>query len=150
MDTNLILSEIKGKLPKGKMGAAAIAEITKRLDSLSDKGRSDAFLKIQNANLKSPSIVFWIGNFLFGNLGVGRFMIGDIGIGFARLALLLIFVVIANLNDGSDEMQFIGILFVILMWVWYFADWFLVNKKVRMQNLQKVLLAIDSVKSQSN
>lgn len=82
MDTNLILEEVKKKLPKGKMGNAALAEIKNRLDSLSDKGRSDAFLKIQEANLKTPIIVD-IFNFCFGTLGVGRFMIGDIGIGIA-------------------------------------------------------------------
>lgn len=37
MDTNLILDEIKGKLPKGKIGKAAMAELKSRLDSLSDK-----------------------------------------------------------------------------------------------------------------
>lgn len=147
MDTNLILDEIKGKLPKGKIGKAAMAELKSRLDSLSDSQRSDAFLKIQGANLKNPSIVFWIGNFLLGNLGVGRFMIGDYIIGAIRLALLLIVVVISEVNDGSEGIKIIGISFLILMWGWYFADWFLVNKKVRMQNLRKVLLAIDSVKS---
>lgn len=147
MDTNLILDEIKGKLPKGKIGKATMAELKSRLDSLSDSQRSDAFLKIQGANLKNPNIVFWIGNFLLGNFGVGRFMIGDYIIGVIRLVLSLIVVVISEINDGSEAMKIIGISFLILMWGWYFADWFLVNKKVRMQNLRKVLLAIDSVKS---
>ena len=145
MDTNLILDEIKGKLPKGKIGKAAMAELKSRLDSLSDSQRSDAFLKIQGANLKTPIIVD-IFNFFFGNFGVGRFMIGDYIIGVIRLALSLIVVVISEINDGSEAMKIIGISFLILMWGWYFADWFLVNKKVRMQNLRKVLLAIDSVK----
>lgn len=146
MDTNLILEEVKKKLPKGKMGNAALAEIKNRLDSLSDKGRSDAFLKIQEANLKTPIIVD-IFNFCFGTLGVGRFMIGDIGIGIARLALLLIWCAVSSLNDGSEEMKVIDITFGVFVWGWWLVDLVLVLKKVRMQNLRKVLLAIDSVKS---
>lgn len=145
MDTNLILEEVKKKLPKGKMGNAALAEIKNRLDSLSDKGRSDAFLKIQEANLKTPIIVD-IFNFCFGTLGVGRFMIGDIGIGIARLALLLIWCAFSSLNDGSEEMKVIDITFGVFVWGWWLVDLVLVLKKVRMQNLRKVLLAIDSVK----
>lgn len=145
MDTNLILEEVKKKLPKGKMGNAALAEIKNRLDSLSDKGRSDAFLKIQEANLKTPIIVD-IFNFCFGTLGVGRFMIGDIGIGIARLALLLIWCAVSSLNDGSEEMKVIDITFGVFVWGWWLVDLVLVLKKVRMQNLRKVLLAIDSAK----
>ena len=145
MDTNLILDEIKGKLPKGKIGRATMADLKSRLDSLSDSQRSDAFLKIQGANLKTPIIVD-IFNFFFGNLGVGRFMIGDIGIGLARLALTLIWMAIGGMNDGSEEMKVFNISFGIFVWGWWLVDLYLVLKKVRMQNLHKVLLAIDSVK----
>lgn len=148
MDTNLIINEIKGKLPKGKMGAASIAEITNRLDSLSDKGRSDAFLRIQDANLKTPFIVD-ICNFLFGTLGVARFMIGDYLIGAIKLIVLVLWAIVNGANDGSEAMQVIDISFAILVWGWWIIDLFLVLKKVRMQNLRKVLLAIDSVKNQS-
>ncbi len=148
MDTNLIINEIKGKLPKGKMGAASIAEITNRLDSLSDKGRSDAFLRIQDANLKTPFIVD-ICNFFLGTLGVARFMIGDYLIGAIRLVVLVLWAIVNGANDGSEAMQVIDISFAILVWGWWIIDLFLVLKKVRMQNLRKVLLAIDSVKNQS-
>lgn len=146
MDTNLILDEIKGKLPKGKIGKAAMAELKSRLDSLSDSQRSDAFLKIQGANLKTPIIVD-IFNFFFGNFGVGRFMIGDVGIGFARLALLFIWISISFANDGSEIMKITDISFLVFIWGWWLVDLYLVLKKVRMQNLRKVLLVIDSVKS---
>lgn len=146
MDTNLILDEIKGKLPRGKVGKAAMAELKTRLDSLSDKERSDAFLKIEGANLKTPIIVD-VFNFFIGTLGVGRFMIGDIGLGIARLVYLIITVVIIGANDGSEEMRVLEIIFVVPLWGWWLVDLFLVMKKVRMQNLRKVLLAIDSVKS---
>lgn len=88
-----------------------------------------------------------IFNFLFGTLGVGRFMIGDIGIGIARLALCLIWVAFGAVNDGSEEMKAIDIGFGVFVWGWWLVDLYLVLKKVRMQNLRKVLLAIDSVKS---
>lgn len=146
MDTNLILDEIKGKLPKGKIGVVTMAELKSRLDSLSDSQRSDAFLKIQGVNLKNPIIVD-IFNFFFGNFGVGRFMIGDVGIGFARLALLFIWIAISLANDGSEAMKITDISFLVFIWGWWLVDLYLVLKKVRMQNLRKVLLIIDSVKS---
>ncbi|HEG6464956.1 TPA: hypothetical protein SE638_001579 [Campylobacter jejuni] len=40
--------------------------------------------------LKSPTLVFWVGTFLFGPFGVGRFMIGDMVLGFVRLAFVII------------------------------------------------------------
>ena len=142
MDTRLILDEIKGKLPRGKLGKATLAELQNRLDSLNDSQRSEAFLRIQDAKLKTPIIVD-ICNFVFGEFGVGRFMIGDKALGFARLALLIIGSIVAAMVDKDSG----GTILLIAMWIWWLVDCFLVPKKVRMQNLRKVLLAIDSVKN---
>lgn len=145
MDTNFIISEVKYKLLEGRMYKATLAELQSRLDSLSDKQRSDVFLKIQDAKLKTPLIIFMC-NFLVGTLGVGRFMIGDWGIGIGRLALFLIWCVTGALNDGSAEMKIVDMSFAIFVWGWWIVDIFLVDKKVRMQNLRKILQSIDSVK----
>ena len=53
------------------------------------------------------------------------------------------------LNDGSAEIKIVDMSFAIFVWGWWIMDLFLVNKKVRMQNLRKILLVIDSVKNQS-
>ena len=146
MDTSIMLSEWKGKLPKGKMGQSSLVELENRLNALDDKERNDVYFKVQDAKLKAPIIVD-IFNFFFGTFGVGRFMIGDIGIGLARLALTLIWMAIGGMNDGSEEMKIVDISFGIFVWGWWLVDLYLVLKKVRMQNLRKILLAIDSVKN---
>ena len=145
MDTRLILDEIKGKLPKGKVGKATLAELQSRLDSLNDSQRSEAFLRIQDAKLKTPIIVD-ICNFFFGNFGVGRFMIGDIGLGIGRLVYSLVALGASGIAD-DEETQMGATILVVFMWGWWLVDCFLVPKKVRMQNLRKVLLAIESVKN---
>lgn len=146
MDTRLILDEIKGKLPRGKVGKATLAELQSRLDSLTDSQRSEAFLRIQDAKLKTPIIVD-VCNFFFGNFGVGRFMIGDIGLGIGRLIYSIIAVIFSIILEGEgEEAQMFGLMLVVFMWGWWLVDLVLVLKKVRMQNLRKVLLAIDSVK----
>lgn len=147
MDTYSMILELQKKLPYGQMGRDALDEIKSRLDSLNDTQRTDAFLKIQQAKLRSLiSIAVW--NSIFGTLGVARFMIGDIGLGCARLAFQIILFALIILSGGS-EANTIGAIaswLIIVNWIWWFIDLFLVDKKVRMQNLRKVLLAIESVK----
>lgn len=148
MDTNIMLSEWKDKLPKGKMGQSSLAELGNRLNALDDNQRNNVYFKVQDEKLKSPSVVVFVGSFLLGSLGVGRFMIGDIGLGIARLALTLIWIVIGAIavNDGSAEMAGIDITFGVFVWGWWFVDLFWVSKKLRIQNLRKILQSIDSVK----
>ena len=148
MDTGLILDGIKGKMPRGKLGKATLAELQSRLDSLNDSQRDDALLKIQGANLKNV-IIIDICNFFFGQLGVGRFMIGDKAIGIARLTFTIITVILGALSDGSSKESIIAVIdsfCLFISFIWWLVDLFLVEKKVRMQNLRKVLLAIESVK----
>ena len=147
MDTYSMILELQKKLPYGQMGKDSLDEIKSRLDSLNDTQRTDAFLKIQQAKLRSLiSMAVW--NLIFGTLGVARFMIGDIGLGCARLAFQIILFALIILSGGSEE-NTIGAIaswLIIVNWIWWFIDLFLVDKKVRMQNLRKVLLAIESVK----
>ncbi|MGX3010873.1 hypothetical protein ACWIUD_04820 [Helicobacter sp. 23-1044] len=144
MDTYTILGGIQDRLPRGEMRDSALNEIKSRLDSLSDSQRSDVNFKIQALNLKNPALVFWVGSFLFGNFGVGRFMIGDIGLGIARLILPIIGLLM--MASGFDAVMVIGTICYSGSIVWWFVDLFIVGKKLRMQNLRKVILAIESVK----
>ncbi|MBW1422275.1 hypothetical protein AT909_08170, partial [Campylobacter jejuni] len=87
--------------------------------------------------LKSPTLVFWVGTFLFGPFGVGRFMIGDMVLGFVRLAFVII-PIIFNIV-ASKSLQNIAYILVIVNWtIWWIVDMFLVGKKLRKQNYEKI------------
>ncbi len=87
--------------------------------------------------LKSPALVFWVGTFLFGPFGVRRFMIGDMVLGFVRLAFVII-PIIFNIV-ASESLQNIAYILVIVNWtIWWIVDMFLVGKKLRKQNYEKI------------
>ncbi len=87
--------------------------------------------------LKSPALVFWVGTFLFSPFGVGRFMIGDMVLGFVRLAFVII-PIIFNIV-ASESLQNIAYILVIVNWtIWWIVDMFLVGKKLRKQNYEKI------------
>ncbi|MCH5312968.1 MAG: hypothetical protein J1E28_01005 [Helicobacter sp.] len=141
MDSNTLLMSVQDKLPKDSFELQGFKE---RLDRLDEKARDEFMAKIPLLKLKSPLLVFWVGSFLFGNFGVGRFMIGDMVLGGARLAitlLALIFSAIAQ-EGGSSTASVIGGLCVLVMWIWWIADLFLVGKKLRKTNLNTLLLAL--------
>ena len=87
--------------------------------------------------LKSPALMFWVGTFLFGPFGVGCFMIGDMVLGFVRLAFVII-PIIFNIV-ASESLQNIAYILVIVNWtIWWIVDMFLVGKKLRKQNYEKI------------
>lgn len=159
MDTNTIMLAIQDKLPQDTQSQAQVRD---RLEKLSDDKRNDLMRNLPNLKLKSPALVFWVGSFLFGNFGVGRFMIGDIGLGIVRLALLIIGIIcdligLAGmaggmlLDDGEEAfeaalgggiMATIGGIFMLITIIWWIVDLFIVGKKLRAQNMQKILDAI--------
>lgn len=159
MDTNTIMMAIQDKLPQDMQSQAQVRE---RLEKLSDDKRNDLMRKLPNLKLKSPAFVFWVGSFLFGTFGVGRFMIGDIGLGIVRLALQVIgfvcqLVGMAGMVGGlllDDEeemidaiagggaMAIIGGIVMFIVVIWWIVDLFIVGKKLRAQNMQKILNAI--------
>ncbi|PAF50265.1 hypothetical protein BKH43_05020 [Helicobacter sp. 13S00401-1] len=145
MDTNAILLNLSGKLPKDSIALGILKE---KLDKLSDKQRDEFYQKVIMARLKSPSLIFWVGSFLFGSLGVGRFMVGDILLGIIRLALSIVFIVLTlvdktNLENynfmlTSSDASVGGM----LLWAikaWWFIDLFLVGKRARDLNMKKCL-----------
>lgn len=154
MDTTSILLGIQKNLPYpyGKMGNMVFIELKNRLDSLSDTQRNDVNFNIQSSGAIRSALAMLILNALLGTLGVARFMIGDWVLGLIRLAYQIIvfaFVILAEDYGADSTIAVVSVFLMVGNWIWWGLDLYLVDKKVRMQNLRKVLLAIDSVKNQS-
>lgn len=138
MDFNSVLLIIQDKLPKD--GASSII-LKDKFESLSQDKQKDFISKLSQIKLKSPAFVFWVGNFLLGNLGVARFMIGDMMLGFIRLglAILGIFIELLLFNNNTEYLEFISGFTLLISWIWWIVDLFLVGKKLRKQNLEKII-----------
>ena len=89
---------------------SAIPMIRTRLENLSE----ESFMLLQTVDLKDPSISLVV-SILLGTLGIDRFLIGDIGMGVLKL-----------LTAGLC-----GILTII--------DWFLIMKRTKEKNLEKII-----------
>lgn len=159
MNLDAVLLNIQGKLPKDLM---AITTLKEKFEKLSDDKKQEAISQISMLNLKSPAFVFWVGNFIFGNFGVARFMIGDKVLGFIRLVICILYIITfissfslgmgefsASLDEGYEASNstiagaaFLGILstsLFIIMNIWWLVDLFLVGKKLRRQNFDKIM-----------
>lgn len=146
--TTIILS-IKNKLPRENN--LALLEVDESLQKLNETQLDSVARKIAHANFKDPTIVFWIGSFLLGNLGIGRFMIGDYLLGCIRLSLVILINIISNFTQGEDTqsimLNFSLVLFLsVVMFVWWVIDLFIVGKKLRKENLQKLTQIISQAK----
>lgn len=128
MDFNSVLLIIQNKLPKDGVSSAILKD---KFESLSQDKQKDFISKLSQIKLKSPAFVFWVGNFLLGNLGVARFMIGDMLLGFIRLGLVIL--------DIFIELSFSNASILLVIWIWWIVDLFLVGKKLRKQNLEKII-----------
>ncbi|WP_096023252.1 hypothetical protein [Campylobacter lanienae] len=128
MDFNSVLLIIQNKLPKDGVSSAILKD---KFESLSQDKQKDFISKLSQIKLKSPAFVFWVGNFLLGNFGVARFMIGDMMLGFIRLGLVIL--------DIFIELSFNNASILLVIWIWWVVDLFLVGKKLRKQNLEKII-----------
>ncbi|WP_096028240.1 hypothetical protein [Campylobacter lanienae] len=128
MDFNSVLLIIQNKLPKDGASSAILKD---KFESLSQDKQKDFISKLSQIKLKSPAFVFWVGNFLLGNFGVARFMIGDMMLGFIRLGLVIL--------DIFIELSFNNASILLVIWIWWIVDLFLVGKKLRKQNLEKII-----------
>ncbi|HEF6794501.1 TPA: hypothetical protein SAV48_000832 [Campylobacter jejuni] len=134
MDFNSVLSNIGDKLPRDGLAAITLKE---KFERLSEERKKDVLNQFPMLKLKSPTLVFWVGTFLFGPFGVERFMIGDMVLGFVRLAFVII-PIIFNIV-ASKSLQNIAYILVIVNWtIWWIVDMFLVGKKLRKQNYEKI------------
>ncbi|WP_297447850.1 hypothetical protein [uncultured Campylobacter sp.] len=145
MDFNTVLMSIGDKLPRD--GVASIT-LKDKFEKLSEESQKNAITQLSVLNLKSPALVFWVGTFLLGALGVGRFMIGDMVLGFARLILTVLGIVVGIFYESSMN-DFVGLLSGLLTlanWIWWIVDMFLVGKKLRKKNYEKISAVFDNLK----
>lgn len=136
MDINLFLQSVRGKMPRETERLMLLQD---RLEKMSKEEQDDFFSKkFPLLQFKNPTVILLI-NFFLGHLGIARFMIGDHGIGAIRLVLTIIGVFVST--DESLEMLY----FLLLLGnnlIWMLIDLYLVDKKVREQNLNKILLVL--------
>lgn len=145
MDFNTVLMSIGDKLPRD--GVASIT-LKDKFEKLSEESQKNAITQLFVLNLKSPALVFWVGTFLLGALGVGRFMIGDMVLGFVRLVLTVLGIVVGIFYESSMN-DFVGLLSGLLTlanWIWWIVDMFLVGKKLRKKNYEKISAVFDNLK----
>ena len=161
MNASSVIAMLQDKLPKNH---AQLKTLEDKLNSFDETKINDLVSKIQQLNLKSPTIVFWVGSFVFGVLGVNRFMTGQIWLGVLKLALFLahiIFIIViagaaidaigaATTNqDVQNAVVIIGAnsfiisILGLVITIWWFVDLFITGSAVRKQNLEKILKAID-------
>lgn len=134
MDTNSIMMMLQDKLPKD---SASVMALRDKLDKMSEAKKDELVKKLPMLNLKSPALVFWVGAFLFGGLGVGRFMIGDKLHGGLRLGLCILSII-----AGIAEMGVVERGLTSWLGIWCLADLFFIGKTTRRKNLDKILQAI--------
>ncbi|QYA62273.1 TM2 domain-containing protein [Campylobacter fetus subsp. fetus] len=80
--------------------------------------------------MKNPLIGLILG-VLFGGFGVDRFYKGDVILGIAKLVLTII--------GWMTVLIVIGYIFLIIVFVWVIADFFLVYKGIKQDNLNKII-----------
>ena len=151
---------LQDKLPKNH---AQLKTLEDKLNSFDETKINDLVSKIPQLNLKSPTIVFWVGSFIFGVFGVNRFMIGQTALGLAKLALFILYIVfiflfskviisvdewitpeeMLYLTDLAKTYSKIINIFEIIIIIWWVIDLFITGKSVRKQNLEKISKAID-------
>ncbi|MBZ7964971.1 MULTISPECIES: TM2 domain-containing protein [Campylobacter] len=125
MESNSILMAISDKIP------------SEGLPLLQDKLKNASEEKINSLAtlpLKNHILGLVLGLF-FGYFGVDRFYKGDKNLGIAKLAVFILGVI------GSFFV--IGSLFLIVLWVWCIADYFLVWKGIKKDNFDKILKTLD-------
>ena len=160
MNASSVIAMLQDKLPKNH---AQLKTLEDKLNSFVEAKINDLVSKIPQLNLKSPTIVFWVGSFIFGVLGVNRFMIGQTALGLAKLALFILYIVfifllakviisvnewitpeeILHLMDLAKTYSKIISIFEIIIIIWWVIDLFITGKSVRKQNLEKISKAID-------
>lgn len=160
MNASSVVAMLQDKLPKNH---AQLKTLEDKLNSFDETKINDLVSKIPQLNLKSPTIVFWVGSFVFGVLGVNRFMIGQTALGLAKLALFILYIVfiflfskvIISVNEWITPEEMLHLMdlaktyskiiniFEIIIIIWWVIDLFITGKSVRKQNLEKISKAID-------
>ena len=153
---SVFLMSIKGKVP-----SESIVPLQEKLE----KADENALQKLMLVVLKSP-IVGIVLSLLFGILGVDRFYKGDLKLGFAKLGLIIIsyailfgvVIVAASAIENtfmvsSDDVldmiieQYLlpfalGIIGIVVAYIWWIVDIFLVFFGIKKDNLSKIHSAL--------
>lgn len=141
MDSNMLLMSLQDKLPNDQMKLHALKE---KLDKMDDQGRQDFLLKTNTLGLCNPKMVFWVGAFLLGVWGVAWFMLKNMPLFIAKLSVwivMAIFYVIGILTLSKWAISLASFLeFVVL--VWWIVDLFIVGKRAREFNYQKIMQSL--------
>ncbi|KRS99041.1 hypothetical protein [Campylobacter coli] len=135
MDFNSVLFSIGDKLPKDATSTVMLKE---KFDRLNEDKQKEVVAQLPMIKLKSPALVFWVGTFLFGAFGVGRFMIGDWVLGLIRLGITIVAMFCGILMITYSALEIIYGLLWLVNWIWWIVDMFLVGKKLRKQNFEKI------------
>ena len=137
MNAITFVETVRDSLPKSSEHLIVLKD---RLEKMSQEQQDEFYrMKFPLIELKNPSVMLII-NFFFGLFGVARFMIGDNALGGLRLVLTSIpFSLLQMEQDvGKDIVDFFAILFVVNFF-WWLIDLYFLDRKVRKQNLNKIL-----------
>lgn len=145
MNFNEFLFRYKDYLPNDLFKLEALRDKIEKLDK---KASEDLSFKLNMLEFINPNILFWVGCVLLGMLGADRFMIKSVGLGILKLALFLLtllflvgFIELAQefaLKDLRDEFIACFSLSTLVFSFWI-ADWFLVPRKYKDQNYEKII-----------
>lgn len=141
MDSNMLLMSLQDKLPKDQMKLHALKE---RLDKLDEQGRQDFLLQANTLGLHNITMVFWVGGFLLGYFGVAWFMLKNMPLFFAKLGLWAVMFILLIIGMTTESLALVGIanFAQFIVFVWFIVDLFIVGKKAREANYEKIMQAL--------
>lgn len=144
MDYNIYLLSIQDKITREDY-----LNLKLKFEQLQNKEQilsNLTFLKIENPVV--PMIASIIcGFFSLGWLAIDRFLIKDFALGILRVVLSLLPVIIffslavAYENDEDTSTSFLALMWIFVFFgmIWWLIDLFLVYKKVKQQNYNKIV-----------
>lgn len=141
MDSNMLLMSLQDKLPNNQMKLHALKE---RFDKMDDQGREDFLLKTNMLGLCNPKMVFWVGAFLFGYWGVAWFILKNMPLFIAKFSIWALWVLLWIIAAATDSAGLAGFSLVpqIVVYIWFVVDLFIVGKRAREFNYQKIMQAL--------
>ncbi|TQR32471.1 hypothetical protein DMB92_05075 [Campylobacter sp. MIT 99-7217] len=126
----LLFTQLKDKVPNDSL--------TQLKESL-DKSSEENLEKLVFLKLKNPLLALVLSIIL---PGIDRIYKGDLGLGILKIIITLVAIVLGA-ND-SEELLIIAIFVMIIYYVWWIADMFLVFKGVKKDNLLKIFQILNS------
>ena len=93
-------------------------------------------------DLKNPVGMFWLSFFL-GGFGIDRFRLGHVGLGIGKLLVGGLWILAysswrVGINMGDPDAVF-GLIFSLLLSIWWFVDLFLIMNATRLYNYDRLV-----------